>query len=768
MKIDAIVKRINEEFQFENETKGTNHKLLENEELEELLDNIGVDSSEDIDDGVIKKLSKKYGFDIKKPFKREEKIAPVKEMVTTIKKEIKEEPEPVKKETVKPVSKPEPKKQEVKKPEKEKPKKETIKPVISEEEELISEIEKRGFYEEKYSDLQKESRVHSRIKNVKKKRSFRGDSRLTNVGGLETDNKVLIYKEGMSVAQIADGLKINIGEVVKKLISLGHMVSASNTIDRDTVEVLALEYNYELKNQEEVDIVKFENIEIVDDPKDLVERPPIVTIMGHVDHGKTTLLDTIRNTKVVEGEAGHITQHIGAYQVKKNDKYITFIDTPGHEAFTEMRSRGAQFTDIVVLVVAADDGVMPQTKEAIEHAKAANVPIIVAVNKIDKPSANPERVIQELSAFGLVSEKWGGDTIFVPISALKGTGVDELLDNILVLSEVLELKANPNRLGLGTVVEAKIDKGRGVVATILVKNGTVKIGDPIVAGSCFGRIRSMSDEKQKILKQAKPSKAIEITGLSEVPNAGDQFIIFDDEKTARLIAEKRAQEAFNKEKGVGTTVSFASLVASMDDDDKILKLVVKGDVNGSIEALKSSLDKLDVTGVRIDIIRSAVGTITETDVTLAKASNAVIIGFNVRPTSTIKDLAREQKVEIRLYSVIYALLEDIEKAMKGMLDPVFEEKTIGEAEVRKIFKASKIGTIAGSKVLNGVIKRSAKARVIRDGITVYDGEISGLKHIAEDIKEAKEGLECGITIANFNDIKEGDIIEAYEMVKVEN
>ena len=486
-----------------------------------------------------------------------------------------------------------------------------------------------------------------------------------------------------------------------------------------------------------------------------------IAIIAHVDHGKTTLLDTIRNTRVTASEAGGITQHIGAYQVEKSGRKITFIDTPGHAAFTEMRARGAQVTDIVVLVVAADDGIMPQTVEAIDHAKAAKVPIIVAINKMDKPQAHPDQVLQELTKYGLVPEVWGGDTICVPISALKAQGIEELLEMILLTADMLELKANPNRLGIGTVVEAKLDRGRGPVATLLVSNGTIKIGDPIVVGTTYGRIRSMTDEKSKLLTSAGPAKAVEITGLSDVPEAGDHFMVFEDEKTARLVAEERNIRKTDAELSAGAV----SLVSALSDD-KELNLIIKGDVQGSIEALKSSLQKINIDGVKINIIRTGVGSVTETDIALASTSNSIIIGFNIRPRANILDYAKEKNIEVRLYSVIYKLLEDIEEAMTGMLDPEYEEKVIGEAEVRNTFKASKIGTIAGLYVTNGVIHNGDSIRLIRDSIVIYNGKIGSLRRFDDDVKEVREGFECGLTIKNFNDIKEGDLVETYRMVEV--
>jgi translation initiation factor IF-2 len=629
-----------------------------------------------------------------------------------------------------------------------------------------TELELTRVYDDKYNDYEKEAKVYTRIKNVRKKPSIRG-SRQTNITGSErAKENVLVYTQGMTVAQIADGLNVPVGEVVRKLVMLGYMVNASQIIEKDVIEIIADEYHYKIKEKVLEDITKFEDIVIEDDPSVLVGRPPIVTIMGHVDHGKTTLLDHIRNSHVVSTEAGGITQHIGAYQVKKNNKYITFIDTPGHQAFSEMRARGAMVTDIVILVVAADDGVMPQTKEAIDHARAAHVPIIVAVNKMDKPQANADKVKQELSALDLVPEEWGGKTIFVPISALNGKGVDDLLEMVLLTADIADLKANPNRLGIGMVIEAKLDKGRGPVATLLVKNGTIKVGDPIVVGNTYGKIRAMQDETKAHFQSAGPSKPVEITGLEDVPQAGDRFMVFEDEKTARLIAEERTMRSFNLEKGVGKPVSLANIFDTSEDTDKDLNLIIKGDVQGSIEAIRGSLEKLTVEGVKINIVRSSVGTITETDVNLAIASSSVIIGFNIRPISKIVDYAKEKNVEIRLYNIIYKLLEDIDAAMKGMLDPVFEEKVLGQAEIRTIFKASKVGTIAGCYVTDGLIQRNSDVRLIRDSIVIYQGKLSSLKRFKDDAKEVKSGYECGLTIENYNDEKEGDIIEAFTMEKI--
>lgn len=780
------------------------------EELLKKLLNVGIeaDINTDIPQEVIKKLSKVYKKEIKPNKQKKEapkpepkvepkvKVAPTpKEVKPTLssdhkpdqkpsqsqgqrseqrqsqgqhqgqRTEQKQGQRPDQRHNQRPEQKQQPQKQEPKKDLPKQKEEHHKKPVENQKDDF--EIEFTRVYGDEYQEFEEETTKTSRIKNVKKKQVKTVKNRQANVPiEKNKEDKILYFSDGMTVAKIADGLSVSIGEVVKKLIGLGYMVSATQVIEKDVIELLALEFGYELKNEIETDITKFEQMDIVDNPEDLVERPPIVTIMGHVDHGKTTLLDTIRNTKVVASEAGGITQHIGAYQIKEKGKYITFIDTPGHAAFTEMRARGAEVTDIVILVVAADDGVMPQTREAIEHAQAAKVPIIVAINKMDKPSARPERVKQELAAYNLVSEDWGGNTIFVEISALTGKGVDELLDMILLVSEMEQFKANPNRLGLGTVLEARLDKGRGVVATVLVKNGSIKVGDPIVCGSTYGKIRAMTDETRANIKTALPSKAVEITGLVDVPNAGDHFMIFEDEKTSRLVAEQRLIRQYNQDMNVGKPISFASLFENLEGSNKELNLIIKGDVQGSIEALRGSLEKVDVEGVKINIVRSAVGTITETDISLAMASNSIIIGFNVRPKSQIIDLAKEKNIEVRLYNVIYKILEDIEAAMKGMLDPVFEEKVTGQAEVRDIFKASKIGTIAGCYVTSGSILRNTDIRLIRESIVVYEGKLSSLRRFKDDVKEVKQGFECGITIENFNDIKVGDVIEGYVMEKV--
>jgi translation initiation factor IF-2 len=578
----------------------------------------------------------------------------------------------------------------------------------------------------------------------------------------------ITYTDSLTVAELAKKLHREPSEIIKKLFMLGVIATINQVLEEDAIELIASEYGVEVEKQESVDITDLEVYFTPDEEDQLEERPPVVTIMGHVDHGKTTLLDSIRNTKVTEGEAGGITQHIGAYQVMVNGKKITFLDTPGHAAFTTMRARGAQVTDITVLVVAADDGVMPQTIEAINHAKAANVPIIVAVNKMDKPTANPDRVMQELTEHGLVPEDWGGDTIFVPISALKGEGIDNLLEMILLVSEVEELKANPNRNALGTVIEAQLDKGRGPVATLLVQNGTLRVGDPIVVGNTFGRVRAMVNDLGRRVKEAGPSMPVEITGLNEVPQAGDRFVVFDDEKTARQVGEARAQIAIQAQRNEKTRVSLDTLFEQMKQGEmKELNVIIKADVQGSVEALAAALQKIEVEGVNIKIIHTAVGAINESDITLAAASNAIIIGFNVRPDANAKRAAEAEKVDIRLHRIIYKVIEEIESAMKGMLDPEYEEKVIGQAEVRQTFKVSRIGTIAGSYVTEGKITRDSGIRLIRDGVVVFEGEIDTLKRYKDDVREVSQGYECGITIKNFNDIKEGDIIEAFIMEEVE-
>ena len=573
--------------------------------------------------------------------------------------------------------------------------------------------------------------------------------------------KELTYKANMTIAEFAKGLNLPVSDVIKKAMSLGVMASQNQAIDKETAELLALEYDVTIKEDRTTDKTRFEDIKIKEDEADLKFRPPVVTIMGHVDHGKTTLLDTIRHARVTEGEAGGITQHIGAYQFNADGKLITFIDTPGHAAFTEMRARGAKVTDIAVLVVAADDGVMPQTKEAIDHAKAAKCPIIIAVNKMDMPGANPDKVKQELAEFNLLPEEWGGKTIFVEMSALQGEGVDELIEMILLTAEVEEFKANPDRLASGTVIESELDKGRGPVATLLVQNGTLKLGDTLVVGNTYGRVRAMRDDLAQSVDTAPPSKAVEIIGLNDVPQAGDPFQVFDGDKEARQISETRTHRTWKEERGMSKAMSLDELFANMNEGNlKTLPIIVKGDTHGSIEALKSSLETIDVEGANVEVIRASVGTITETDVTLALASGAIVIGFNVRPSAAVRETAKSKNVEIRLYNIIYKALEDIEKAMKGMLDPEFEEVVTGQAEVRDTFKISRIGTIAGCYVTDGSIKRDALVRVLRDGVVVYEGELASLKRFKDDAKEVRQGFECGIQIENFNDIKEGDLIEA--------
>ncbi|SDH93788.1 translation initiation factor IF-2 [Alteribacillus bidgolensis] len=577
----------------------------------------------------------------------------------------------------------------------------------------------------------------------------------------------ITYSGSLTVGELAEKLNKDSSELIKKLMFLGVMATKNEDLEKETIELIAEDYGVEVEEEIEIDELGIETQVEEDDPAKLEERPPVVTIMGHVDHGKTTLLDSIRHTKVTAGEAGGITQHIGAYQVREDGKKITFLDTPGHAAFTTMRARGAQVTDITILVVAADDGVMPQTKEAINHAKAAEVPIIVAVNKMDKEGANPDRVMQELTEFELVPEAWGGDTIYVNVSALKGDGIDELLEMILLVAEVEELKANPDKRARGTVVEAELDKGRGPVATLLVQEGTMKVGDPIVVGNTYGKIRAMVNDLGKREKSAGPSTPVEITGLNGVPNAGDQFVIFGDEKKARQFGEARANRAREQERSQTSKVSIDDLFDQIQEGDvKEINVIVKADVQGSVEAVKGSLEKIDVEGVKINIIHAGAGAIAESDVILASASNALIIGFNVRPDANAKRTAETEKVDIRLHRVIYDAIEEIESAMKGMLDPEYQEKVIGQVEVRQLFKVSRIGTIAGSYVLEGKITRDSTVRLIRDGVVIYEGNLNALKRFKDDVKEVAAGYECGITLQNYNDVKEGDIIEAYIMEEI--
>ena len=607
-------------------------------------------------------------------------------------------------------------------------------------------------------------------KKEKNKKSHKQQPAIIEAPTEETISEdTILVKDGMTVGELSEVLSVSSTELIKKLfMELKIMANINQSLTLEQIELIAMDYGKEI--QEEVEINKEDldlYFEVEDQDKDLKERAPIVTIMGHVDHGKTTLLDTIRNTRVTAEEAGGITQHIGAYQVRAKDKKITFLDTPGHAAFTTMRARVAKITDVTILVVAADDGVMPQTIEAINHAKAAEVPIIVAVNKMDKPQANPDRVMNELVEYGLISEEWGGDTIFVPISALKGEGIDELLENILLVTEMQELKANPNRLALGTVIEAKLDKGRGAVATLLVQNGTLNVGDPLVVGNTFGRVRAMINDRNKNINAAKPSTPVEITGLQDVPNAGDRFVVFGDEKTARQIGEKRQQQYIETTRQASSAVSLDTLFEQMKQGEmKDLNIIIKADVQGSVEALAMSLAKIDVEGVNVRIIHTGVGAINESDITLAVASNAVVIGFNVRPDSNAKQMAQTEQVDIRLHSIIYKVIEEIEAAMTGLLDPEFVEKVIGLAEVRQVYKVSKIGTIAGAYVTEGKVSRDGKVRVIRDSVVIYEGEIDTLRRFKDDVKEVQSGYECGMTVENFNDIKEGDVFEVYIMEEV--
>ena len=581
--------------------------------------------------------------------------------------------------------------------------------------------------------------------------------------------EVLVYTDGMTVAELAKKIKREPAEIIKKLFLLGVMATLNQGLSKDAIELLAADYGMDAEEKIEKDIsdldVYFE--EAAAENAESTVRPPVVTIMGHVDHGKTTLLDQLRNSSVVAGEAGGITQHIGAYQIKIDGKPITFLDTPGHAAFTTMRARGADITDITVIVVAADDGVMPQTIEAINHAKAADVPIIVAVNKIDKPAANPGRVMQELSDLGLVPEAWGGDTIFVEISAKFNQNIEELLEMILLVAEVQELKANPNRLALGTVIEARLDKSKGPIATLLVQEGTLKVGDPIVVGNTFGRVRVMVNDQGRRVKTALPATPVEITGLNASPQAGDRFVVFEDEKTARAAGEERAKRALIEQRNASSRITLDNLFSTLKEGElKEVNVIIKADVQGSVEALASSLQKIEVEGVRVKIIHTAVGAINESDITLATASNAIIIGFNVRPTPQAKIQAESDQVDIRLHRIIYNVIDEIETAMKGMLDPEFEEKITGQAIVRETYTVSKLGTIAGSYVLEGVVKRSSSVRLIRDNIVIYEGELASLKRFKDDAKEVKLGFECGIMIDGYNDIKVDDIIEAYEMVEI--
>ena len=603
--------------------------------------------------------------------------------------------------------------------------------------------------------MAKTIKKNNKTKNKDRRETIKENEKVTSI----------TYTDGISVNDLAEKLHKQSSEIIKALFMMGKMVTINSTLDDESVELVCMEFDIEVNKE----VIKEEDLlaDSEDDPAFLTERAPIVTIMGHVDHGKTTLLDYIRSTRVVEGEFGGITQHIGAYQIDVNGRAVTFLDTPGHEAFTAMRARGASVTDIAIIVVAADDGVMPQTREAIDHAKAAGVPIIVAVNKMDKPHANPDRVKQEMANLGVMSEEWGGDTIFVNCSAKTGEGVEELLETILVVAEMKELKANPNKLATGTAIEAKLDKGRGPVVTLLVQNGTLRQSDFVVVGSTFGRVRRMNDDAGRDIKEANPSKPVEIIGLNDVPTAGDHFKVFESEKEARLVADRLTREKIEKERRSSSAMSLDELGKQIEDGEvQEIPLIVKADVQGTAEAVAQSLSKIEVDGVKVNVIRSSAGAISESDVVLAKVSNAVIYGFNVRPSAIVRKKALEEGVDVRLHTIIYKAVEEMEAAMKGMLAPVYEEKIIGNAEVRKTYKVSKVGTIAGCMVTDGKLVRDCKVRLVRDGVIVYTGRLGSLKRFENDAKEVASGYECGITLQNYNDIKENDVIEAYTDVEV--
>ena len=633
-------------------------------------------------------------------------------------------------------------------------------------EEIVSNMKNVKDTSVKVQKLKKKSDIISASDFKKeKKEMYKHKEKLMSNAPDKDENKI-VYKEGMTLSMLANLLNDNPVNLIKKFMSLGVMLNMNSPVSFDDAELVVIDYNKELKKEETMDAANFEKLEITDDESLLETRPPVVTIMGHVDHGKTSLLDKIRESSIVSGEAGGITQHIGAYQVEKNGKKITFIDTPGHAAFTEMRARGAAITDIVIIIVAADDGVMPQTKEAIDHAKAAKVPIIVGINKIDKPTANVDKVMTEMTDAGLTPDSWGGDTTFIKISALTGEGIDELLETILLTAEMENLKANPNRYAMGSVIEAKLDKNVGSVVTLLIQNGTLRLGDNVVVGTTFGKVRTLKNDLGIEIASALPSTPVEITGLTELPSAGDKFMAFETEKQAKAIAETRKEKAKQKSNMAKESLSLDDLFSKIEGGKKEINVILKADVKGSEEAVKNSLLKINVEGVKVNVIRSATGAITESDVVLANASEAIIIGFNVRPSSKTKELAKEYNVDIRLHNIIYKVVEELESAMKGMLDPEYEEKVTGEIEVRKLFKFSKVGTIAGSYVTSGIVKSNSKARLIRDGVVIYDGAISSIQREKDTVKEVKQGFECGITLDNYNDIKEGDTIEAYEMVEI--
>ena len=615
------------------------------------------------------------------------------------------------------------------------------------------------------------------IKNKNSKKKFNEEnSRQSNISynkNKKTQPKekvnggVLIYSNPLTVSELAESIGLTASEIIKYLFLSGKMVTINTTLDDETVGEVCLNFGYDFKKEVVVSDVDFDQLQIVDDAENLVERPPIVTIMGHVDHGKTTLLDNIRKSHVAEGEVGGITQNIGAYLVVVNGKKITFLDTPGHEAFSAMRARGSQVTDIVIIVVAADDGVMPQTREAIDHAKAANVPIIVAINKIDKPGADPERVKMALTDLGLMPDEWGGSTIYKEISAKFNKGIDDLLETVLVLAELQEYKANPNRYAFGTVIEAQLDKGRGPVASLLVQSGTLRVGDNVVVGTFYGRIRQMKDDLGHLIKEAGPSTPVEVTGISDVPSAGDRFIGFDTEKQARQVAEERTMRKIEQERHGDSAMTLEDIYAKVQEGDiQTINVIIKADIQGSAEAVKGALEKIDVEGVKINVIRNQAGAITESDVILASASHAIIFGFNVRPDAIVRKKAEEEKVDIRLYRIIYALVEDMEKAMKGMLKPEYKEVVTGQCEVRQLFRVSKVGTIAGAYVTSGSIKADSGIRLIREGIVVYEGKLASLKRYQSDVKEVTNGYECGLMIDGYNDLKEQDIIEGYVMEEI--
>ncbi len=609
--------------------------------------------------------------------------------------------------------------------------------------------------------LKKKDSNKEEFKNLKKE-MYKNKTKLKSNA---VDESSIIFDDGMTLYSLAEKMQVNPAELIKKLITLGLMIGINDVIEYDIAEMLASEYNKKLKKEETQDVSDFENYEIYDKEEDLVKRPPIVTIMGHVDHGKTSLLDYIRESNVVSGEAGGITQAIGAYQIEHNGEKITFIDTPGHAAFTEMRARGTSVTDIVIIIVAADDGVMPQTKEAVEHAKSAGVPLIVAVNKIDKPTANPEKVMTELAELNITPEAWGGEYPFINLSALTGEGVPLLLENILAIAEVNEYKANPTRYATGAVIESRHDKNVGGVCSILIQNGTLRLGDPIAIGNTYAKIRSMKNDQGENILEAGPSLPVEITGLSSSPSAGDKFMAFETESEAKKIAEQRADHAKEINKAQ-KAVSLDDLFSSISEGQKEVNVILKADVRGSEEAVKNSLEKIEVGDVRVKVIRSGIGAITESDVTLAKAGNAVILGFNVTFNNGVKDLAKDYSIDVRIYTIIYKLVEEMEAAMKGMLEPEYEEKELGSAEVRKIFKFSKVGNIAGSYVTDGIVKNNTKARIVRDGIIIHETKISSIQREKDTVKEVKKGLECGITLEKFDDIKERDIITCFELVEV--